>query len=78
MPLFLQDVERECDVRRRERRAVVEPRRLAQMEPELASIVGDDDRVRDEAVHGICLVGVRSHQRVEDEFHAGGAVAGQD
>src|SRR6516164_1980030 len=75
MALFLQDVEREGHVLRRERRTVVEFGASADKELIDEPIGRAADLLRGKAVHRVRLVAGADHQRGEGQLHALGGVA---
>ena len=75
MALFLQHIEREGDVGRRDLRAVEEARLGPQPEAIVELVGRNPHRLGEQAIDGIGLVAVGRHQRVESGRHAGRAVA---
>ncbi len=78
MALGLEQVEAEGGIRRREPGAVVEPGFGPQQEAVGEPVGREPHRPGHEPVEGVGLVERAGHQRVEDEPHAGRAVAAQD
>ena len=66
------------DIVRRQRRAVVEARLLAQEEAIGELVCRNPHLFGDQPIKGVGLVAVAHHQRIEDRAHAGRAIALQD
>ena len=67
MALFLEQIEREGNVMRRKRRAVVKPRFGPQRKVESVAVLRDGHALGQKAVDGIRLVERAGHQRVVDK-----------